>query len=100
MHLFHVQTIRFPKASRNRSTVDLHEYAVLAPAMFVNCTGNQLLPRSCFAEQQYGSISGCNSFYELQNVLERRTVSHNLREIYVAADFLFEVKILLGESLF
>src|ERR1700722_2020574 len=85
---------------RNSSTVNLNEYAVLATAMFVNSGGHLFLPRSWRAEQQNGSISGRNGFDQLQDLLKRQTAPHNLPEIHVAADLLFEIKILLGQSLF
>ncbi len=65
--LFVPKEFAFQQPRGDRGTIQLHKRAVLAPATFVNCACNELLPRSGLAEQKNRGIARGNSLDQLQH---------------------------------
>jgi hypothetical protein len=68
-------------------------------AASMNGTRNQFLSRAGFTEKQYRRVAGSHGFHQTQNVAESRTLSHNSFKVDLAADFIFQIQLLLSELL-
>src|SRR5580704_623015 len=88
------------QTSRNGGTIQLHKRALLAPTAVVNGARDQLLACTCLPQQQDGIVAGGDRFNELQDVFQRGAVSDDVFEVHLAADFFFEIELLLGELVF
>jgi hypothetical protein len=63
----------------------------------MNRARDQFLACSGFAENQHGGVGGRNRLDLAQNSSECRTLAHDLIEIELGPNFVFEVKLFFGE---
>ena len=66
----------------------------------MNGAGDQLLACTSLAKQQDCGIAGSDGLNQFQNVLQRRAVSDDILKVHLAADFFFEIELLLRELVF
>src|SRR5215470_10584532 len=77
--------------------VYLHKIAACAIAQSMDCARNQFLSRSCLAENQHGSIAGCNCFHLIQHLRQRRALTDNVFEVERIANFFLEISLLFQQ---
>ena len=61
--------------------------------------GDQFLPGSGFPVDEDGGICGRHCFDPLQNVAHLLTLEDDLPKFQLAADLIFQIQLLLGESI-
>ncbi len=85
---------------RDGRAIELHQRPALAPAAIVDCTGDQFFSCACLAQKQDRGIAGRHCLHQTKNVTEARALAHNSLEIHLAADFFFQIQLLLGQLVF
>src|SRR5882762_9699561 len=98
--LFMSKQFTLQQAGGNGSTIQLHKRAIFASAAVVNGTGDQLLACTCLSKQQDCRVAGSDRFNKFQNMFQRWAVSDDVFKAHLAADFFFEIELLLGELIF
>src|SRR5882724_3313450 len=98
--LFMSEQFAFEQTGWNSSAVEFDKRSVLAPAVVVNSTGDQLLSRTRIAQQQHGRIACCYCLHQFQDVLQRWTASNDLLKVQLAANLFFEIYLFLGKLVF
>src|SRR5580700_7330433 len=98
--LFMSKQFTLQQTGRNGSTIQLHKRAIFASAAVVNRAGDQLLACTCLPKQQDCRVAGSDLFNELQNMFQRGAVSDDVLKVHLAADFFFEIQLLLGKLVF
>ena len=63
----------------------------------MNGPRNEFLASACFSKQEHRGTTGSNRIHQVQNLAQRRTLANDPFEIHLAADFLFEIQLLLCE---
>ena len=98
--LFMSKQFTLKQAGRNGGTIQLHKRAIFASAAVVNGAGDQLLACTCLSKQQDCRVAGSDRFNKFQNMFQRWAVSDDVFKAHLAADFFFEIELLLGELVF
>src|SRR5260370_22830007 len=91
-----------PRSSRPvgiAAQIELHEGTLPAPTVIVNCTRDQLLPRTRLTQQQHRGIGWRDRLHQFENVLEGQAISDDLLEV-LAANFFFEIQFFLHQFVF
>src|SRR5262245_2559525 len=66
----------------------------------MNRAGDQFLTRSCLARDEHSRIGWRYGLHLLQHTAQGGAVSHNVRKVQLAANFIFQIQLLLRELVF
>ena len=94
----------WPKSSVSSKPVGIAAQLILTKvrsrrrAQIVDGARDQLLAGAGFAADQDGRIGGRDGFHLLQQRLERGAFADDLLEVVLGADFVFKIKLLLGQA--
>src|SRR6266516_2460391 len=91
--------LAFEKAERNRCAVDLYKRMTLARAHIVNCAGDHFFASTRLALYEDRRIRRRNDSNALEHGFQRLTISDDLFEIVLKADFVFQVERLLRQAI-
>src|SRR5258705_7508912 len=89
--------LAFKQTCGDRCAIQLHEGIRTAVAEIVNCPGNQLLSRTRFSTNENRRTGWRYRFDLAQYFTQRCAISNDLFEVHLAAQFTFEIKLLLCE---
>src|SRR5258708_31987449 len=91
--------LAFEKAQRNGCAVHLHKRLTLASAQVVNCASDHLFAGARLALDEDRRVRRRNDSNALENGFQPRTISNDLFEIVLRADFVFQIELLLRQPL-
>src|SRR6266852_5897421 len=90
--------LAFKKAERNRCAVHLYKRMTLARAQIVNGAGDHFFASTRLALYEDRRIRRRNDSNALEYSFQPWTISNDLFEIVLKPDFVFQVKLLLRQS--
>src|SRR6202171_3049245 len=88
--------LAFEKAQRNGCAIHLYKRLTLARAQIVNCARNHLFAGAGLALDEDRRVRRRNDSNALEHSFQLRTISNDLFEIVLSADFVFQIELLLG----
>src|SRR5216683_5814834 len=91
--------LAFKKAQRNRRTIHLYKRLTLARAQIVNGAGDHFFASTRLALYEDRRIRRRNDSNALEYSFQRLTISDDLFEIVLKADFVFQVERLLRQPI-
>src|SRR5262245_30771807 len=89
----------FQEPGGNGSAIELDEGAIAPGTQVVQRARDEFFAGARFPADQYGRSSGGNRFDLLQHTAQSRALADNLADVVLGANFLFQVKVLLGQTI-
>src|SRR4051794_3024977 len=96
--LFVAEHLAFEKPGWDRGAVQFDERVLAAATEIVNGARDQFLARPRFPVDEDGGIGGRNGLDLLKNAAQRGATSHDLFEVQLAADLIFQIDLLLRQA--
>src|SRR6266851_2427476 len=91
--------LAFEKAQRNGCAIDFYKRLTLARAQVMNCASDYLFAGARLALNEDRRVRRRNDSNALEHSFQLRTISNDLFEIVLTADFVFQVKLLFRQPL-